>query len=386
MANVYPRGFGAYVVGAGLALVAGSGVSLFGAGSPPAKGDGQGESKPAAKPVAPARPMTKPITLAVPAAKQEKHGEKSSSGARPGAGAKEKEGRDAGHEQGHGQSQGDEHAQKHDDGEQAGSQEQEKVRGGGASNGELARMSEAMAQRDLTKDADWGLAALVEGNERWVSGRVANPSISLLRRQETATSGQKPFVTVLTCADSRIPVERVFDRGVGEVFVIRVAGNVIGPHEAGTIEYGLEHLHTPLLVVMGHTKCGAVKAAVENEGKVGGNIDSLIDNIRPAVARAKKLGAELQGDELVVSAVRENVWQSIFDLYKSSPAILELAQSGKVKVVGAVMDISTGSVEWLGEHPWQDAILTALTAPAKEGKGQVATERASVPTEEKSGH
>lgn len=216
------------------------------------------------------------------------------------------------------------------------------------------------AQGDEPKTADDSLKLLMEGNERWMSGNVLNPSTGIMRRKMTADNGQKPFVTVLTCADSRIPVERVFDRGVGEVFVVRVAGNIVGNHEAGSIEYAVEHLETPLLVIMGHTKCGAVKAAAEG-ANLTENINSLLVNIKPAVDRAKKSNGLADPSMLVNAAVKENVWQSIFDLYKNSPAMIEMVKGNKVKVVGAVVDISTGKVEWMGEHPWQDAIVSAFS-------------------------
>ncbi|MDP1661103.1 MAG: carbonic anhydrase, partial [Phycisphaerales bacterium] len=158
------------------------------------------------------------------------------------------------------------------------------------------------ASTDTPKTADEALAMLREGNQRWLDGSVQNPSVSTARRKATADLGQRPFAVVLTCADSRIPVERVFDRGVGEVFVARVAGNVSGPHESGTIEYALEHLGSPVLVVMGHSKCGAVKATVEG-GHVTANIASLLESIKPAVDRAKKLNPSLEGAELVEAAV-----------------------------------------------------------------------------------
>ncbi len=213
---------------------------------------------------------------------------------------------------------------------------------------------------------DEAIQVLREGNERWASGKTRSPNSDAQRRKETAASGQNPFAAVLTCADSRLPVERVFDRGVGDVFVARVAGNVVGPHSAGTLEYGIEHLHIPVVVVMGHTKCGAVKAACEG-GKAGGNVDSLIEEIRPAVARARSAHPDASGEALIDDAVRENVWQSVFDLLKASSVVREGVHAGKVKVVGAVCDITTGKVEFLGEHPWQEQLLQAMgVTPAGE--------------------
>lgn len=211
--------------------------------------------------------------------------------------------------------------------------------------------------------ADDALARLTEGNTRWSSGEFQNPNTSSERRAATASDGQHPFVTILTCADSRIPVERVFDQGVGDVFVVRVAGNVSGSSETGTIEYGVEHLKTPLLVVMGHTKCGAVAAAASN-ADVHGKVAGLVANIKPAVERARKAHPDLDANALAAEVVSENVWQSIFDLYKNSPDLRNAANAGTLKVVGAVYDISTGKVNFMGEHPWQAALLQALSGNA----------------------
>ncbi|MFN0012581.1 MAG: carbonic anhydrase [Phycisphaerales bacterium] len=221
-----------------------------------------------------------------------------------------------------------------------------------------AHQGPAGGEKVQTPSASEALAWLEEGNARWVSNSSQNPNISGERRGEVA-AGQHPFVTVLTCADSRLPVERLFDRGVGDVFVIRVAGNVAGGSETGTIEYGVGHLHTPLLIVMGHTKCGAVAAAATN-AQLHGKVAELVSHIKPAVDRARKNNPEANADTLTALAVKENVWQSIFDLYKSSDELRQFAANGKVKVIGAVCDISTGKVEFLGEHPWQAALLNAL--------------------------
>nr|MCU0688571.1 carbonic anhydrase [Phycisphaerales bacterium] len=224
---------------------------------------------------------------------------------------------------------------------------------------------------------------------------------------------QKPFVSILTCADSRIPVERVFDRGVGELFVVRVAGNVTNTGLTGTLEYGVGHLHTPLLVVMGHSKCGAVKATIDtmSPAKAGGghaagggeghalppNIEALVASIRPAVERAQKQHPTAEGAELQNLAVRENVWQTIFDLYQNSPDLVKMVDSGKLTVVGAVLDVSTGKVEWMGEHPWQTALVTAfkgraarevVASPAPTAPAQAsAPAQATAPTgEDEHGH
>ena len=208
--------------------------------------------------------------------------------------------------------------------------------------------------------ADQALALLTEGNQRWVADKERNPNATPQRREQTA-GGQNPFATVLTCADSRVPVERVFDRGVGDVFVIRVAGNVAGQSETGTIEYGVEHLKTPVLVVMGHTKCGAVAAAASG-ASLHGALGGLVDHIKPAVDRARSQNPGATPEQIAAAAVRENVWQTIYDLYSSSPELRSFASNGSVKVVGAVYDIHSGQVEWIGEHPWQREIISALNS------------------------
>lgn len=225
------------------------------------------------------------------------------------------------------------------------------------------------APSEPTRTADEALALLVEGNARWINDRAESPNTDAQRRKTTAEKGQKPFVTVLTCADSRVPVEQLFDRGVGEVFAVRVAGSVVGDHEIGTIEYGVGHLHTPLVVVMGHSKCGAVAATV-SDADVHGRIRGLVECIRPSVERARKLNPTLSGDELVSAAVRENVWQSVFELLKSSDEIRESVLRSEVRVVGAVYDIASGRVEVLGEHPWQSQLMGALGSA--NGRGATA--------------
>ncbi|MCC6969941.1 MAG: carbonic anhydrase [Phycisphaerales bacterium] len=222
----------------------------------------------------------------------------------------------------------------------------------------VAKMTLSLSA-DGTITAEQALTFLTEGNARWVANTPLAPNTDSSRRADVTENGQKPFVTVLTCADSRLPVERLFDRGVGDVFVVRVAGNVAGDSETGTIEYGVGHLNTPLLVVMGHTKCGAVAAAASG-AEVHGHIAQLVSQITPAVERAKRANPNLIGAELAAASVKENVWQTVFQLFKTSPEFLEAVQGGKVKVVGAVCDISTGKVEWMGEHPWQSELIAAF--------------------------
>jgi carbonic anhydrase len=217
------------------------------------------------------------------------------------------------------------------------------------------------SESDEAPDADTVMKWLREGNQRWVAGKPIDPNIEPARRARLAAAGQKPIVTILSCADSRVPADRIFDRGVGELFVVRVAGNVAGDSETGTVEYGVGHLKTPLLVVMGHSKCGAVAAAASG-AQLHGKVAQLVAGIVPSVDRAKRNNPGLTGDDLVAAAVRENVWQTVYDLFKQSPELAKAARDGQVRVVGAVCDITSGEVEFLGTHPWQAELIDALAA------------------------
>jgi carbonic anhydrase len=208
--------------------------------------------------------------------------------------------------------------------------------------------------------ADQALALLQGGTAAFVAGHTDIPHADMARIKDTA-GGQFPFATILTCSDSRVPAELVFHRGIGDLFTVRVAGNVADTDEIGTIEYGTEHLHTPLLVVMGHSSCGAVKAVV-NGDQVGGSIPQLVDNVVPAVEPARHDHAGLSNADLVPFAVEANVWQSIHDILSESPIVAELVESGKLKVVGAVYHLDDGQVEWLGAHPEQAELVEATLA------------------------
>lgn len=198
---------------------------------------------------------------------------------------------------------------------------------------------------------------LKAGNERYVSGNLKHPNLGSERIATTSEKGQFPYVTIISCSDSRVPVEYVFDAGIGDIFVIRVAGNVVNTDEAGSIEYGVEHLHTPLLVVLGHTQCGAVTAVCKG-ADVHGNIPKLVENIVPAVEKAKKEHNHSDCDDKIVEAsIYNNVWQSIEDLYAASETTKELVESGKLMVVGAMYHLDSGKVEWLGQHPEEEQLL-----------------------------
>lgn len=186
---------------------------------------------------------------------------------------------------------------------------------------------------------DDALTLLMEGNERFVSETRLNPHQTFVRMAAVAQH-QAPFAAVLSCADSRVPVEIVFDRGFGDLFVVRQAGNLVTSEETGSLEYGTAVLGTKVLMVLGHERCGAVSAALKG-GEFPGQIGSLVAAIAPALATV----TTQQGDPLE-NAVKANVsWQ--VNQLKKSPVIAELIADDKLKVVGGYYDLDTGSVELL---------------------------------------
>lgn len=200
------------------------------------------------------------------------------------------------------------------------------------------------------------LVRLRQGNERFSSGtRSLEAFVSQSRLQEFA-GGQSPFAVILSCADSRVPAEMIFDQGIGDLFVIRVAGNVVAPSLVGSVEYAAAVLGTQLVVVMGHSSCGAVKATLDvlrgTAGVPSENIRDIVERIRPAAASVLEAAHELAPgggtDEKVImqKAVRANVRTSADHLRHGSRLLEQLCQQGKLAVVGADYDLSTGKVEF----------------------------------------
>lgn len=208
------------------------------------------------------------------------------------------------------------------------------------------------------------LQQLQVGHARYLCGKPDRPNGTAQRREETA-KGQHPFAVVLSCADSRLPVEMIFDQGIGDVFTIRVAGNVADKSQVGSIEYAVEHLHTPLVVVMGHRGCGAVAAAC-SKAELHGALAAVVDPIRPAVDRAERSGA--RGDGLLDEAIKSNVWVSIENLLGGSAAIRDAVAGGNLRVIGAVYDIHSGAMNWLGTHPDEGRLLSAPQPGKDDGR------------------
>lgn len=182
---------------------------------------------------------------------------------------------------------------------------------------------------------------LLEGNQRWLKGQVIRPNQDNARRAELA-GGQNPFAAVFSCVDSRVPPELVFDRGLGDLFVIRTAAHVVDDAALGSIEFGVEELRIPLILVMGHKRCGAVSATVaaeESRTDPPGKIARLVDAIRSAVAQARG-----QSGDLVENSVREHVKNSVTAL-GASPLLNAALRRGGIKIVGARYDLDSGGVE-----------------------------------------
>jgi carbonic anhydrase len=193
---------------------------------------------------------------------------------------------------------------------------------------------------EAAPSADAVLAELKAGNQHHVAKKYLHPHQTAARQRELAT-GQHPHCALLTCADSRVAPEIVFDQGLGDVFDVRVAGNIAGVSETASLEYAAEHLHVPLIVVMGHSHCGAVSAAIEG-GAAPGKLPDLLAAIRPAVDQS----AHEPGDR-VANAVRDNVVLVVQQLLAAKPVLAELAHEGKLRIVGAVYSLETGKVDWL---------------------------------------
>ncbi len=186
---------------------------------------------------------------------------------------------------------------------------------------------------------DQALTQLLRGNERFVAGWPDHPNQSARRRREVSEAGQHPFAIVLSCADSRVPPEIVFDQGLGDVFVIRVAGNVLDEMILGTIEYAVEHLHTPLVMVLGHDKCGAVTAAVEHT-QTNSHVQAVVEALQPAVAFA-----ETQVGDRVSLAIDANIRYAVKTLRASEPVLSEALTAGHIEIVGARYNLDTGEVK-----------------------------------------
>ncbi len=194
--------------------------------------------------------------------------------------------------------------------------------------------STAATSQNLTPDGAFN--ELLQGNKRFASQKTKAANRGVFRLREVA-QGQQPFAAILGCADSRVPAEIIFDQGLGDLFVVRVAGNVATPEEIGSLEFGTLVLGAKVLMVLGHERCGAVKAAIDDK-PVPGKIGAILDQIKPAVITTSK-----NSPDRLKEATIANIKMQIATL-KSSPVIADLINAKKLKIVGGFYDLDTGLI------------------------------------------
>jgi len=194
----------------------------------------------------------------------------------------------------------------------------------------------SICQEHAAISGDAALQKLIDGNKRYAAAQLTHPDQSKERITEV-TKGQHPFAIILGCSDSRVPPEIIFDQGIGDLFIIRVAGNITDNAALGSIEYAVEHLGVKLIVVLGHEKCGAVDATVKG-GEAPGHIKYLVDAIKPAVEKAKN-----QNGDLLDNAIKNNVEIVVNQLKSSTPILKEAVEKG-LEIIGARYDLDEGTV------------------------------------------
>ena len=199
--------------------------------------------------------------------------------------------------------------------------------------------------------ADEALERLKAGNQRYVDGNTRYAELVNEQRRSKLVEGQLPWAVVLGCSDSRAPAEIIFDHGLGDLFVIRVAGNIVAPSGVGSIEFAVESYGTPLVVVLGHTDCGAIHATLETlkhpEAQHSHNLNSIVSRIRPTLETLAETELSAQPEELAKYAVRANIRASVNHIRYSSPILEQRVQSGMLKVVGALYSLDSGIVHFL---------------------------------------
>lgn len=215
------------------------------------------------------------------------------------------------------------------------------VTGGASCYAQPAKLGvESRPEQTPAPNPDAALHRLLDGNQRFAQQQAQHPDQSRARLQEVAQD-QHPFATLLCCSDSRVPPEILFDEGIGDLFNIRVAGNVVSPEVLGSLEYAVAVLGTPLIMVLGHERCGAVTAAVEAK-QLPGHIGSLVKAIKPALGKVKGTG------DLIERAVIANVQYQIADLMQTE-LLAQKIREGKLKIVGGYYDLDTGEVSVIEE-------------------------------------
>lgn len=201
--------------------------------------------------------------------------------------------------------------------------------------------------------ASAALNRLKEGNQRFVTGEQNRDALTDQAKRQATMNGQEPFAIILGCSDSRVPAELVFDQGVGDLFVIRVAGNVVAPSQIGSVEFAAAQFGTPLVVVLGHSQCGAVTATLNELQQPtdlrSRNLQSIVSRIRPAVEGLLETELRDQPEKLIKEAVKANVRASVNQLSNGSEILEKLIQEEKLTVVGAEYSLATGKVAFFDQ-------------------------------------
>ncbi len=197
------------------------------------------------------------------------------------------------------------------------------------------------------------LEKLADGNHRFVKGEIDAESLARRAHQSDQSGGQTPFAIILACSDSRVPVEMVFDQGFGDLFVIRVAGNIVAPSQIGSIEFAAEKFGCRLVIVLGHTQCGAVIATLDElvlkESHRSPNLRAIVDRVRPAVEQVLKAHGGRASEQALRESIRSNIRASVERLSTGSLILEKLIDAGELAVVGAEYSIETGEVEFFRE-------------------------------------
>lgn len=203
------------------------------------------------------------------------------------------------------------------------------------------------------------LRRLQEGNRRFASDVRSGETLTNQTRRNELTAGQEPFAVILGCSDSRVPVEIVFDQGLGDLFVIRVAGNIVAPSQIGSVEFAAERFGTRLVVVLGHSRCGAILATLEElqrpTANQSRNLHSIVDRVRPSVEGLLTTDLKYDQEALVQQAVRANIRASTDHLRHGSQIIEKLIANEELLVIGAEYSLETGEVDFFDGVPGKDS-------------------------------
>lgn len=234
-----------------------------------------------------------------------------------------------------------------------------------------------MKKQNLKCNSHEALELLIEGNQRFASGlRSLETALSVSKMHDLVENGQFPFAIVLTCSDSRVPTEMVFDRGLGDLFVIRIAGNVTSPMVIASVEYAASQLESPLVVVMGHSHCGAVTTAVraEEDNSIERNLspdlNTLISAIRPAVRETRHLhGENIDFQGCIHESTWANVRRSVRLITEGSSIVQKLQREERISIVGAMYDLKSGVVKFEKEMLNQSHLHSPRVIPHRETRG-----------------